>query len=66
MSVGVKMQLNNLYYYNNIKSKLIADAIEFYTHDYNPAKTEHFMLSGNTQTDIKGFSSELQFESIKQ
>jgi len=60
MSVGMKIQLNNLNHYNTIKSQLISDGIEFHSHDVNPTKVEHFILSGISKTKIDDLSSELK------
>lgn len=59
MSVGVKIQIDNVENYSEIKSKLLANKIEFYSHDVNPDKFEQYVLSGINKTDTNELMNEL-------
>lgn len=59
MSIGVKIQVENVDKYEEIKSKLIMNNIEFYSHDINPEKFEQYVLSGISKIDTNELLTEI-------
>lgn len=60
MSIGVKIHISDLNHYNAIKSKLISDNIEFYSHDLNPGRYEQYILSGINKMNIADLTNEIK------
>lgn len=51
--------MNNLDHYNAIKTSLINDKIEFYSHDVNVKKFDQYILSGLNKVDPSELINEL-------
>lgn len=60
MSIGVKFFISDLSSYNGVKSKLLNENIEFYSHDLNVEKYEQFILSGINKIPNDELSEELK------
>lgn len=59
MSIGTKISLSDITVYNNLKTKLISENIEFFSHDISSEKIDKYILSG-----IPKFSIEEIIESL--
>lgn len=67
MSIGVKIHVVKLEQYNAIKAKLVSSNIEFYSHDVNPEKFDHFIVSGLNKVSTTDLNEELKskgFEAV--